>query len=78
MHKRAGTFSYSAADLVGILECAHRTLPDLLDPGTPLAKIPRHAHIELSFFVVLLDFVRVMFGTFRVAQNFSRQGAPQH
>ena len=47
MHKRDGTLTYSASDLVGFLECAHRTALDLIDLDTPLEKTAPDEQIEL-------------------------------
>lgn len=38
MHKRDGIIRYSATDLVGFLECPHRTTLDLINLDTPLEK----------------------------------------
>lgn len=47
MHKRDGALAYSASDLVGFLECAHRTTLDLIHLDTPLEKTPPDEQIEL-------------------------------
>ena len=38
MHKKNGKFIYSASDLVGFMECPHRTTLDLINLDTPLEK----------------------------------------
>lgn len=47
MHRREGTVTYSASDLVGFLECRHRTTLDLIDLDTPLERAPQDEQIEL-------------------------------
>lgn len=47
MHRRDGTIIYSASDLVGFLECPHRTALDIIDLDTPLERAPHDEQIEL-------------------------------
>ena len=47
MYKRDGQHTYSASDLVGFLECGHRTSLDLLDLESPLERAPADEQVEL-------------------------------
>ncbi len=47
MHKRGGQHTYSASDLVGLLECGHRTSLDLLDLETPLERAAADEQVGL-------------------------------
>jgi uncharacterized protein len=47
MHKRADGISFSASDLVGFLECSHRTALDLIDLDTPLERAAPDEQVEL-------------------------------
>lgn len=47
MHKRADVLTFSASDLVGFLECPHRTTLDLIDLDTPLDRAEPDEQVEL-------------------------------
>lgn len=47
MHKRDDAITYSASDLVGFLECPHRTTLDLIDLDTSLARAAPDEQVEL-------------------------------
>ena len=47
MHKRAQGITFSASDLVGYLECPHRTTRDLIDLDTPLERAAPDEQVEL-------------------------------
>lgn len=47
MHKRANAITFSASDLVGFLECSHRTTLDLIDLDTPLPRAASDEQVEL-------------------------------
>ena len=47
MHKRADVLTFSASDLVGFLECPHRTALDLVDLDTPLKRAAPDEQVEL-------------------------------
>lgn len=47
MHKRDDVLTFSASDLVGFLECPHRTTLDLVDLDTPLKRATPDEQVEL-------------------------------
>lgn len=47
MHKRDDAISFSASDLVGFLECQHRTTLDFIDLDTPLERAAPDEQVEL-------------------------------
>ena len=47
MHKRADAITFSASDLVGFLECPHRTTLDLINLDTPLERAAPDEQVEL-------------------------------
>ncbi len=47
MHKRADVMTFSASDLVGFLECPHKTALDLIDLETPLERAAADEQVEL-------------------------------
>lgn len=47
MHKRNDSITFSASDLVGFLECPHRTTLDLIDLDTPLERAEPDEQVEL-------------------------------
>jgi predicted RecB family nuclease len=47
MHKSGNAVTFSASDLVGFLECPHRTSLDLIDLDTPLERAAPDEQVEL-------------------------------